>query len=104
MENTLVLLSICTTLTALVVEALKRMLNLNSKNVSYNILAAVVSVVCALLVAFGYIILAEVIVTPKTVVQIIALAVASWVSSMVSFDKVKEAVKQLEIIKINKAA
>jgi len=104
MENTLVLLSISTTLTALVVEALKRMLNLNSKTVSYNILAAVVSVVCALLVAFGYIILAEVVVTPKTVVQIIALAAGSWVSSMVSFDKVKEAIKQLEIIKINKAA
>lgn len=103
MENTLVLLSITTTLTALVVEALKRMLNLNSKNVSYNILAAVVSVICALLVAFGYIILAEITVTPKTIVQIVALSAGSWISSMVSFDKVKEAIKQLEVIKLNKA-
>ena len=99
METSLILLSITTTLTALVVEALKHMLNLSSKNVSYNIVAAVTSVVCALLVSFSYIILADIVVSPKTVVYIIALSLASWISSMVSFDKVKEAIKQLDLIK-----
>ena len=77
------------------------MLNLNSKKVSYNILAAVVSVICALLVAFGYIIISDIAVTPKTIVQIIALSAGSWISSMVGFDKVKEAIKQVEVIKLN---
>lgn len=102
MENSIILLSITTTMTTLVVESLKHMLNLSSKNVSYNIMAAVTSVVCALLVAFAYIILADVVIGPKTIVYIVALALTSWVSSMVSFDKVKEAVKQLDLIKKTK--
>ena len=100
MENGMILLTITTAFTSLAVEGIKKMLNIDSKKVSLNVIAAVTSVICSLLVAFGYIILADIVLTPKVFVYIIALSLLSFLSATVSYDKVVQTIKQINVNKL----
>lgn len=98
-ETGMILLTIIATLTSLATEGIKKAFGLTGKKFSLNILAAIVSVISALLVSFGYIILADVAFTPKTIVYIVALICLSFLTSTCGYDKVKEAIKQLNLVK-----
>lgn len=102
METSIVLLAITTSLTSLSVEAVKKTFSLDSKKISYNILAAVISVICGLFVSLAYIIIADISVTPQIIIYIICLVLASWISSMVSYDKVIQTINSLNAIKSSK--
>lgn len=82
-------------LTSLTVEAIKRLLN--EKNISYssNLLAAVVAVILAVCVSVCYVVYMSIQVTPQIVVSIIAISFLSFLTSTISFDKVKQLFEQI---------
>ena len=99
MENGMILLTITATLTSLATEAIKKTCSLDSKKISLNVLAAAVSIICALIVGLSYIILAEIAIGPKIIVYFLALIILSWLSSTVGYDKIKETIKQIGFLK-----
>jgi uncharacterized membrane protein YkgB len=81
-------LMVVSTLTGLVTEAVKKILDEHNKTYRSNTLAGIVAVVLSLLVGAGYIILASVTFNAQIVVCIVALMFLSWLCSMVGYDKV----------------
>jgi len=102
MENGMILLAITTALTSLATEGVKKTLHLSSDKVSYNILVLVISVISALLVGFGYIILADIVITAKVVVYLVALTLMSALAASTSYDKLIQTLKQLDFLKNQK--
>lgn len=93
MCNTMTLMMACSVFTALVTEAVKK--TFSGHKFNGNLLAAVVSVVVAGLICSGYVVMYDVIVDQKVVVEIIALVILSWLCAMVGYDKVKEAILKI---------
>jgi len=80
-------------LTSLTVEALKKLLGEKIK--SYNLLAAIVAVVLTILVSVGYLIYTGTAFTAQIGVIIVAMVFLAFLSSTVSFDKVKQMLEQI---------
>lgn len=77
--------------TGLVVEALKKIIKRND----YNIIAGYVSLVLTVCVAAGYAVWNGIGVDAKYIIFFICVAFASWLSAMLGFDKVKQAIIQI---------
>lgn len=86
-------LALISVLTSLTVEALKKLLGENIK--SYNLLAAIVSVILTIAVSIGYLVYTGTMLTAQIVVVIVALMFLSFLSATVSFDKVKQLLEQI---------
>lgn len=86
-------LAIVSALTSLTVEALKKILS--DVKVSYNLLAAIVAVVLSLAASCGYLIYTGTEFTAQIGVVMVALMFLSFLSSTVSFDKVKQMLEQI---------
>ena len=86
-------LAIVSALTSLTVEALKKILS--DVKVSYNLLAAIVAVVLSIAASCGYLIYTGTEFTAQIGVVIVALMFLSFLSSTVSFDKVKQMLEQI---------
>lgn len=81
-------LLIVSAFTGLVTEGVKKMLTGTTITCPANILAAIVSVVLAVGLGVGYVILSGMSFTANIVVCIVALAFAGWLCAMVGYDKV----------------
>jgi len=92
MSNLLFLVLACSLMTGLIVEALKKMLGELKKP---NIVAAVVGVIVGVCIPSGYVIMHQGTFDTVTILNIISIAVLSWICSMVGFDKVKSTLAQL---------
>ena len=93
-------LLIVSTLTGLVTEAIKTWLEEHKKNYYANTLAGYVAVVLSVAVGAGYIIMAgAAAVNAKMAVCLIALMFLSWLSAMVGYDKVMQAISQFKTYK-----
>lgn len=79
---------IVSTLTGLVVEALKKIFK--EYNVKYraNTLAGIVAAVLSVAIGISYAVMASVSFTAQFIVCLIALTFMSWLCSMVGYDKV----------------
>ena len=86
-------LALISAMTSLTVEALKKLLGEYVK--SYNLLAAIVAVVLSLAASCGYLIYTGTAFTAQIGVVIAALMFLSFLSSTVSFDKVKQMLEQI---------
>lgn len=91
------LLFLCSVLTGLTVEAIKALLEEQGRRYSSNLLAGGVSVVVSIAVSIFYSILMEVIWSRQLAVYLIALVFLSWLTSMVGYDKVIQAIKQIQM-------
>jgi len=80
-------------LTSLTVEALKKLLG--DKIKSYNLLAAIVSIVLTIAVSIGYLIYTGTTFTAQIGVIMAALVFLSFLSSTVGYDKVMQMIKQI---------
>lgn len=89
----LLLVSIATSLT---VEGLKKLFD--EKNVTYssNLLAVIVSIVLAIAVSAGYMIMTDVALTAKIGVEIVGLTYMSFLTATVGYDKVVQMFGQLK--------
>lgn len=88
-------LLLVSTLTGLVTEALKRILQEINRTVPANLLAGAAAVVVALAVAAGYMVLTGAALNAKAAVYLIALVFLSWLCAMAGYDKVVQALAQL---------
>lgn len=82
--------------TNLTVEGLKKLLNETTIKYSSNVLAAIMSVVIALAISVMYMIMQDVVFTPKIGVQIVAIMYLSFLASTVGYDKVIQMIEQLK--------
>lgn len=86
-------LAIISVLTSLTVEALKKLFG--DAISSYNLLAAIVSVVLTIAVSIGYLVYTGTIFTAQIAVIIVALTFLSFLASTVGYDKVVQMIKQI---------
>jgi hypothetical protein len=86
-------LALISVLTSLTVEALKKLLGENIK--SYNLLAAIVSVLLTIAISIGYLVYTGTMLTSQIVVVIVALMFLSFLAATVGYDKVVQMIKQI---------
>ena len=86
-------LALISILTSLTVEAIKKLAGDMVK--SYNLLAAILSVILTVAVSLGYLIYTGTMFTPQIGVIMVALVFLSFLSSTVGFDKVKQMLEQI---------
>lgn len=90
----LAMLMACSILTTLTVEAIKEMFT-EGESRKANIIAAIVAIVLALIIGFGYAIIFAVAISVQYVVFIVALCFLSWLCAMIGYDKVVQAIEQI---------
>ena len=95
-EIALMLLLIVATMTGLVTEAVKKVLQEGNIPYKPNLLAGLVAVVLSVGVGAAYIVLTETALTAKMAVYLIALVFLSWLSAMVGYDKVVQTISQIK--------
>lgn len=95
-EVALMLLLVVATMTGLVTEAVKKVLQ--ECNISYkpNLLAGLVAVALSVGVGTAYIVLTETVLNAQMAVYLIALVFLSWLSAMVGYDKVVQTISQIK--------
>lgn len=98
-EHFLMLLIGVSVFTALVTEAIKKIMDESGKVYKSNILAGAVSVVLSVLAGAGYMVMAEAQINAKMAVILIALVLLSWLCAMVGYDKVMQAISQIKMAK-----
>lgn len=95
LEIFLTLLLAVSILTGLTVEAIKEVLKELERPYKANILAGLVAVALSVLVMAGYVTLVDAVINSKMAVYLIALVLLSWLSAMVGYDKVLQAITQI---------
>ena len=93
MTTALLAVSLFTNLT---VEGIKKLLNGTTAKYSSNILAAVVSALIAIAVSVVYMIMGDISFTVKIGVEIAVLVYLSFLTSTVGYDKIVQAIKQIQ--------
>lgn len=95
-EVALFLLLVVATMTGLVTEAVKKVLQ--EGNISYrpNLLAGGVAVVLSAAAGWAYMILTETVLNGQMAVYLVALVFLSWLSAMVGYDKVIQTISQIK--------
>lgn len=86
------ILMICSIMTGLIVEAIKKMVNVDKP----NIVAAIVSVIVGIAVPVGYILMNHIFFDTTAILYIISIVVLSWLCSMLGFDKVMQTISQIK--------
>lgn len=99
LEIFLLLLMIISVMNGLFTEAVKKFMEEINVKYKANLLAGAVAAVLSVLIGTGYIILTEAHVNEKLAVMLIALMLLSWLSAMVGYDKVIQAISQFKINK-----
>lgn len=92
----LLLLLIVSTLTGLVTEAIKKQLQERDKKYYANALAGYVSIGVSIVIGIAYVILVAAAINAQLFVYLIALVLLSWLSAMVGYDKVIQAISQFK--------
>ena len=82
--------------TNLTVEGIKKLLDGTTVKYSSNILAAVVSALIAIAVSVVYMIMGDIVFTVKIGVEIVVLVYLSFLTSTVGYDKIIQAIKQIQ--------
>jgi hypothetical protein len=98
-DTFLIGLMIVSFLTGLVTEAVKKVLTDLKVNYQSNIVAGIVAAVLGVVVSIVYMVLTGVTFSAQAVALVFILAVASWLCSMVGYDKVIQVANQIKNIK-----
>lgn len=99
LEAFVILLSCCAVVASLITEAVKEFFNMKDVQYASNIVVFVVAMVVGCAGAMLYYFIFLVPVTPMNCIMAVFLGLANWVGAMVGYDKVKQAIKQMEQIK-----
>jgi hypothetical protein len=93
--NLYLLLLVCAVFTSLITQGIKVLLDDQKVEYSSNVIAAVVSVVLAVAIPIGLTLYSGGCFSLQLVIQIIVLAVLSWLCAMLGYDKVLQALAQI---------
>lgn len=85
------ILLVCSTLTGLIVEAIKKMFTIERP----NIVAAITSVIVGISVSIGYMIISHIPMSTDSILYVIGIVVLSWLMSMLGYDKVMQTLLQI---------
>ena len=85
------ILLICSVMTGLIVEAIKKMVKISRP----NILAAIVSVIVGIAVPVAFIIVSHEAFSVTSVLYVISIVVLTWLCSMLGYDKVIQTITQI---------
>ena len=96
MEFIIIALLIISVLTNLTVQGIKTLLDNQSVNYSANVMAAIVSVVISIAISIGYMVWTETTLNAKIAVELIALMYLSFLVATNGYDKVIQAIKQIQ--------
>lgn len=88
-----------TLVTNLTVEGIKKLLDETEIKYSSNLLAAIMSVIIAVILSAMYLVMNDTVITSKIVVQIVVIMYLSFLASTVGYDKVIQMLEQLQISK-----
>lgn len=89
-------LTMCSTISSLVTQAIKKLLDENKIAYSTNIIVAVVSALVGALIVIYYMIYSKIEISPMSIISAIIFVCLSWLGSMVGYDKVKQAITQVK--------
>ncbi len=95
-EVFLIGLMVISTVTSLVTEGVKKILDGYKKTYNSNALVAIVATVLSAVVGVCYVIFTGTTFTAQVIICIIALVFASWLCAMVGYDKVVAVIKKLK--------
>lgn len=84
-------------LTNLTVEAIKKLLDGTNRKYSSNLLAAIMSIVITIGVSAVYIIMNDITLSCKIVVEVVVIIYLSFLTSTVGYDKVIQMINQLNL-------
>lgn len=84
-------------LTNLTVEAIKKLLDGANRKYSSNLLAAIMSIVITIGVSAVYIIMNDITLSCKIVVEVVVIIYLSFLTSTVGYDKVIQMINQLSL-------
>lgn len=87
-----ILLMLCSVLTGLIVEAIKKMMDTKK----HNITAAVVSIVVGAAVPIGYILYNGMAFDKTVALYVVSIIVLSWLCAMLGYDKVVQTITQVK--------
>lgn len=94
LETFLTCLMIVSVMTSLCTEAVKTVLDTTGINYHSNLLAGFEALALSIVVGISYMILTGTALTSELCVYLIALVLMSWLSAMVGYDKVLQAISQ----------
>lgn len=94
-------LSVISIITGFVVEGVKKLLDNTKLKYSSNLLAVIVSVFITVFVAVAYILFNKIEFSSLTIIEIIGMALLSFLVSTIGYDKVIQMLKQLSSAKGN---
>lgn len=86
------LLSICSVLTGLIVEGIKKMVEVKRPNV----VAAIVAVMIGIIIPLGYTIILQIKIDATIIAYVASICLLSWLCAMLGYDKVIQTISQLE--------
>lgn len=95
MEMALIGLLVCSTLTGLTTEAIKKILDEHGRAYHANTLAGIVALIISAMVGIGYCLVTSTEFTVSVTATIVCLVFLSWLCAMVGYDKVIQTIKQL---------
>lgn len=98
----LMLLLVVSTFTGLVTEAVKKWMQEKGRRYHANTLAGYVAAILAVAASVAYVILAGAKIDAQMVVYFMALVFLSWLAAMVGYDKVVQAISQLQVYNTEK--
>lgn len=96
LQQFLLCLLISSTLTGLVTQGVKKLLDEGGKTWKANLLAAICAIVVSVAVGIGYCVIMSVPFSATIAVYFAALIVLSWLCAMVGYDKVMQTIRQLQ--------
>ena len=85
-------ITICSAFTALVTEAVKKMIG---KTSNPNVIAAICSIIVAVITAIVYAVFTGITVDTTYIVAGILLVIFSWIGAMVGYDKLIQTIHQI---------
>ena len=91
----LVLLTICSTITALITEGIKKFLDAQKVTYASNVLVLIVAVIVGCGATGLYYVNYQVPITALNSVYLALMGLANWIGAMVGYDKVIQMIKQL---------
>lgn len=96
LETFMMGLLITSTLTGLVTEAIKKIFVEHNIDHQANTLAGVVSLVLSAAIGIAYVFMSNATFNAQVVIYLIALVFASWLCSMIGYDKVIQTINQFK--------
>lgn len=90
----LILLSAFSVISGLITEGIKKLIK-DKANLSYNIIAIIVSLIVGIVGCVVYYLLNNISFTVNNIVYMVLMGLASGLTSMVGFDKVKQLIEQV---------